>query len=237
MSKLKTVIGFTGAIISTTLCFLSPVLAQDKPGSNREYLEKVVFLNENGLVSVDYIDVYFYEMAEYATQVVRALYINLDGAKKELETLNDSLVKNPAMVLDPETAQRLMSLQSNGQTDVPLLISSLLRKYTDKNPVDIETDSDHGQYNTVRGSQCSRFGLEDVGVVQHLVVLEKDRHEAIADAICERVTATASMLERVLIVDNVNRIRLEDKAPVEIGLARDSVIDAITPVAPTAPAE
>jgi hypothetical protein len=229
MNKIKTKLSALVVVFIISIAFANEGLAQESPGYNRDYVEKLVFLNENGIISVSYNAPWFYEVADYAEALIGAMRVNLKGAGTECVSLQKSLINEPRTILNQESLHLLTSLENDRRTDPSRLMSSLLRKYTDKNPVDIERDGDSGDYQVLHGKACNLFGVDEVGVVQHMIVLEKGRHEHIAQQVCDWITSTAACLDDLTIIDQLNRIRLKGASGTAIGFGKNTVFDPINP--------
>jgi hypothetical protein len=144
--------------------------AETPPLSDEERVGKIIFMNENGLISVSYDAPWFYEVPEYAMSFAKLFHMELDMALEECQSLKQELGTTQTATLGATTEAILSSLLTNNSFTHPKLFSSLLTKYSLSNKVDPESTGSQGEHRPLAGDFCTNSHKENFGVLEHMFI-------------------------------------------------------------------
>jgi len=136
--------------------------------TDEQRLEKLVFLNENGSISISYEVPWSFEYPDYATSLGTLLRSELVMAYSECQSLKDDLDSVAQPPLGPTTQAIIESMESYGSTTQAGLLTSLLTKYALKNPIDAETPHNTGKYKMLNAKFCTNAQITDPGLMEQM---------------------------------------------------------------------
>ena len=195
----------------TCMVLCSTASAEAPEKSPLEQVEAMVMLNENGIISVTYIEPWFWEVGYYAMSLVSFMADSLDAAQAECTALSQSLTDHPEQRLSARARRILDSQLKDGRVEDVRLISSVLKKYSRKNEIDKENSSEKGTYSPLSGNVCSNLEVETPGYLQQMFPRPENNPEAFYDPQCVRIEKTAACLNDLSLIDKLNRRTKGDK--------------------------
>ena len=202
--------------------FYSIAGAQEPEKSPLEQVEAVVYLNETGLISITYAEPWFWEVGYYARSLWNFMEESLDRANNDCKNLSDALSGNPQQLLSVRSRAILDSQLEDGRIKDIRMLSSLLKKYSQKNAIDAETATDQGQYIPIRGDTCSDLDPNNPGYLQQMFIRPENNPEPYFTAKCDVIKKTVSCLNELSVIDNVNRLRLGDGEFTYLGFSENT---------------
>lgn len=134
---------------------------------NRDHIEDMVVLNASGVISITYPVKGNQKISEYAIDLANALTNELNGAFEECSRKSQQLSDISFRRMDDSMKSIVDSMKTEGKMDRSKLISSLMKKFAIKAPVDAESVNDKGSYKPISGS-CSNFDNKNPGVIQQM---------------------------------------------------------------------
>lgn len=193
----KFTIAFFAAAFCLTLSL--PTKAQEEGAAYKydsRFVERITFLNENGVISIDYEEPWWFEVYQYAQSLENAIYTQLDAANSECEAITAILEKDTGMRTGAHFGRVVQSMSVNGTIEPAMLLSSLLKKFTHKSPVDAENAESWGKYRPLSG-ECDSTSAVRSGMILQMFPNMSDAPVPLQSSFCPRVAATMACLENV----------------------------------------
>ncbi|OOZ12167.1 hypothetical protein BOW25_09675 [Solemya velum gill symbiont] len=136
------------------LC-LQTAFAQEKEGevvlTAPQRAEKMIILNENGVVGVTYSYPWSFKWAEYASSLGELFVKEIYSAQNRADSYIGSLLSKPTYEI------------ANSR-----LVSSLLQKYANRDWVDPESRNDPGAIQPLSGELCSDLRIDSQGLISQM---------------------------------------------------------------------
>lgn len=128
----------------------------------------MVIMNENGIISVTYAKPWFWEVGEYATSLDKLFKKQIFGAQQECEDLLAETKTATKARLGPKASSYNSLLIENHQHFNPILITSLLLPYANKDFIDKERNNDGGELKPLNGEYCVGDGKDNIGMMNQM---------------------------------------------------------------------
>ncbi|KHF25626.1 hypothetical protein JV46_12530 [Solemya velum gill symbiont] len=155
------------------LC-LQTAFAQEKEGevvlTAPQRAEKMIILNENGVVGVTYSYPWSFKWAEYASSLGELFVKEIYSAQNECENTLAKLKANEDALLGSRADSYIGSLLSKPTYEIANshLVSSLLQKYANRDWVDPESRNDPGAIQPLSGELCSDLRIDSQGLISQM---------------------------------------------------------------------
>lgn len=181
---------------------------QQPPLSDEERVQKMVFMNANGIISISYAEPWFWEVADYSISLNKSLNKEVISAYGQCIDLKTELESKAKPKLGEETQILLGTLRIGHSYTYEKVLSTLLKKYASGNDVDPETADDKGEYNPISATECAKIDPDNPSLMQHLFPTPTSPH-MIGGAIwnvgmCKKIDLLITCFTEVSLLDLVN---------------------------------
>lgn len=213
---------------------------------NKDRVEDMVVLNASGVISITYQVKWPHKKSEYAIDLANALTNELNGAFDECSRKSQQLSDISFRRMDDSMKNIVDSMKTEGKIDRSKLISSLMKKFAVKRPVDAESMAGTGSYKPISG-KCSNFDTNNPGVIQQMfptmsrnpVDASKDYNSWLTGnsllgtevnakrGVCDAIDRTVSCLEGLEGIESKNIANQTTGGVQKINFSRISVFEEV----------
>ena len=130
-------------------------------------LESLIVLNASGVISITYDEPWFWEIGEYSTNLANAFTDQLNRAHRECRAKSQEVSKYSSRRIGSDFQKILDSMKTSGRVDKAKLISSLLKKFSNRSKVDEESPGNTGSYKPLSG-KCEKIDQNNPGLIQQM---------------------------------------------------------------------